>query len=177
MTRSKFHCADRRVPKNTNNWDLPRDSQAQCSRDLLVPAPLVPSGRQPSPNSVVSVRVQPDSNRVYGGAPELVSPTRVPESSISWALSAYSVLIFANEALQPIYADVCSLKKGKIYQRICVVALWRFDGAYEDLGYSFHGRFRCRAPFGDPDSAKSRLWYAVSMSAGSLRYLLRLTGH
>ena len=40
----------------------------------------------------------------------MVSPTRVPESSISWALSAYSILTFANEALLPIYADVWGLK-------------------------------------------------------------------
>jgi hypothetical protein len=59
----------------------------------------------------------------------LVSPTRVPESSISWALSAYSILIFANEAPQPIYANVCGLKRGKSIRGFA----WSLYGVYEDL--------------------------------------------
>jgi hypothetical protein len=84
-------------------------------------------------NNAVSVRVPPDLDGVLAATPELVSPTRGPDSSISWAFSAYSTLAFANEALPSIYADVCGLKREKSSARICAVALRRFKCRLPDI--------------------------------------------
>jgi len=42
-------------------------------------------------------------------------------------------------------------EKGKIYQRICVVALRRLRG----LRLFIHGKFRCRVSFGDRSGSSS----------------------
>src|SRR5260370_2002427 len=70
MTRSKFSLCNRRVPKNTNTLGFWRGSRVRCRPDQWAPALHAPTGRQPLPNSAVSVQDPPDLNRVHGASPE-----------------------------------------------------------------------------------------------------------